>query len=89
MSKDEAIKVYNFSVLAPGLCGGKRSTKSDIRPLPDYAEWRNYPLKTGLGYDIKKKLDPVHWDIKMIIVMQYQTYPLIRALATEMAAKAV
>ena len=34
-------------------------------------------------------MDPVHRDIKMIITMQYHTYPPLRALATEMALKAV
>ena len=34
-------------------------------------------------------LYPVHCDIKMIIVVQYQSYPPLRALATEMTLKAV
>ena len=69
--------------------GVKHFIKSDIRPFPDYSKWRKNYLQTGLGYHIEKMLDPVHRDIKIIIIMEYQTYPLLRALATEMALKAV
>ena len=89
MSEDEAITVYTFSIFTPGLFGVKRSTKSEIRPLPDYAKWHNKSLQTGLGFDIDKMLDPVHQDINMIIAIQYHTYLPLRALATEMAFKAV
>ena len=34
-------------------------------------------------------VDPVHRDTKMIIAMQYQSYPPVRSLDTEMALKAV
>ena len=71
MSEDESITVYTFSIFALGLFGGKRSTKSDIGPFPDYDRWRNKSLQTGLGYNIEKILDPVHQGIKMIILMQY------------------
>ena len=43
----------------------------------------------GLVYDIEKMSDSVHQDIKMIIAMQYQSYPPVRSLDTEMALKAV
>ena len=89
MSEDEAITVYTFSIVAPGLFGGKRSTKSDIGPFPDYTKWRNKSLQTDLGYDIEKILYPVHQDTKMIITVQYNSYPPLRALATEMALKAI
>ena len=52
MSEDEAIIVYTFSIFTPGLFDGKRSTKSDIGPFPDYTKWRNKSLHKGLGYDI-------------------------------------
>ena len=71
MSEYEAITVYTFSIVDPGLFGGKRSTNSYIRPLTDYAKWRNKSLYTGLGYNIEKILDPVNQDTKMIILMQY------------------
>ena len=89
MSEDESITAYTLSIVSPGLFGGKRSTKSDIGPLPDYAYWHHKSLQTGLGYNIEKMLDPVHHEIKIIISMEYQTYPLLRALATEMALEAV
>ena len=34
-------------------------------------------------------LDPVHQDINIIIAMQYQNWPPLRALATEMELKTV
>ena len=89
ISEDEAITVYTFSIVAPGLFGGKRSTKSDIGPFPDYTKWRNKSLQTDLGYDIEKILYPVHQDTKMIITVQYNSYPPLRALATKMTLKAV
>ena len=88
-SEYEARTAYNFFIAYLPLFGGKRSTKSDIGPLPDYANWHHKSLKTGLGYNIEKMLDPVHHEIKIIISMEYQTYPLLRALATEMALEAV
>ena len=60
MSEYEAIIVYTFSIVAPGLFGGKLSTKSDIGPLPDYTKWRNKSFQTGLGYYIKEMLYQVH-----------------------------
>ena len=57
--------------------------------MPDYAKWCNKSLQTGIGYDIEKMLEPVDWYIKMIIAMQYQSYPPLRALATEIVSKAV
>ena len=89
MSEDESITAYTLSIVSPGLFGGKRSTKSDIGPLPDYAKWRNNYFQTGLGYDIEKILDPIHRDIKIIIAMKYQPSPPLRAMATEMALKTV
>ena len=89
ISEDKAITVYTLSNIAPGLFGGTRSTKSDIGPLPDYTKLRKKSLQTGLGYDIEKMLDPVHWYIKMIITIQYHSYPPLRAMATEMALKAI
>ena len=47
MSEDEAITVYTFSIVISGLFGGKRSTKSYIGPLPEYAKWRSKSLQTG------------------------------------------
>ena len=44
MYEDEAIKVYTFSIVAPGLFGVKRCTKSDIGPFPEYAKWSNKSL---------------------------------------------
>ena len=44
MSEDEAIIVYTLSIVNLGLFGGKRSTKSAIGPLPDYAKFRNKSL---------------------------------------------
>ena len=89
MSENETITLYTFSIFTPGLFDGKRSTKSDIGPFPDYTKWRNKYFQTVLGYNIDKMLDPFHWDIKMIIAIQYQSYSPIRALATEMVLKAV
>ena len=89
MYEDETITVYTLSILSPVLFGGKWSTKSDIGPLSDYDKWRNKYLQTCLGYDIEKFLGPVYRDIRMIIDVQYQPYPPLRALATEMALKAV
>ena len=89
MSEDEAITFYTLFIVQPGLSWGKRSTKSDIGILPDYTKWRNKYLQTVLGYNIDKMLDPFHWDIKMIIAIQYQSYSPIRALATEMALQAI
>ena len=86
ISEDESITVYTLSIVAPSLFGGKRSTKSDIGPLPDYTKWRNKCLQTGLVYDIEKMLDPVHQDIKIIVTMQYKSYPPLRALDTEMSS---
>ena len=34
-------------------------------------------------------LDPVHWDINMIIAMQCQPHPPLRALTTEVALQAI
>ena len=34
-------------------------------------------------------MDPVHWDIKLIIAEQYQCHPYLKALATEMALRSV
>ena len=59
-SEDESITVYTLSIVAPSLFGGKRSTKSDIGPLPDYTKRCNNYLQTVLGYDIDKMLDPVY-----------------------------
>ena len=89
MSENETITLYTFSIFTPGLFGGKRSTKPDIVPLPDYAKWRNKSLQTGIGYNINKSLEPVHQDMKIIIAIQYQPYPPLRDLATEMALKVV
>ena len=41
ISEDKSITVYTFSIVAPDLIGGKRSTKSDIGPLPQHIKWRN------------------------------------------------
>ena len=46
-------------------------------------------MQIGLGYDIEKMLDPVYLDIKIIIEMQYHTYPTLRDLTTEIALKSV
>ena len=89
ISEDKAITVYNLSIVAPGLCGGKWYTKSDIGPFPDYSKWCNKSFQTVLGYDIDKMLDPVNQDIKMIIEMQYQTYLPLSSQATETALKAI
>ena len=89
MSEDEAITFYTFSIFIPGLFGGKRSTKSYIVTLPNYTKWRNKYLQTGLGYEIEEMLDPVHWDIKMIITIKYQSYPHLRALVTEISLKSI
>ena len=89
MSEDEVIPFYTLSTFDPGLFGGKRSNKSDIGSLTDYAKWSNNSLHIGLGYDIEEMLDPVHWYIKMVISVQYQPYPHIRALDTAMALKAL
>ena len=72
MSGDEVMTVYNFSIVSPGLFGGKHSTKLDIGHLPEYIKWRNKSFQMVLGYDINKMLDIFHWDIKMITEMQYQ-----------------
>ena len=89
MYEDEAITVYTLSIFAPGLFGGKCSTKSDIGRFLDYAKWRNKSLQKGLGYNIEKMLDPVYRDIKMIIAMKYQPYPPLRVLDTKMESKAI
>ena len=89
MSEDEVKKVYTLSIADPGLFGGKCSTKSDIGPLPDYAMCCNKSLQISLGNNIENMLDPVHWDINTIVMIQYQYYPPIRALATEMALQAI
>ena len=60
MSEDKAITVYNFSIFDPGFLGGKRSTKSDTGPLPDYSKWSNKSLQIALGYNIDKTFDPLH-----------------------------
>ena len=87
--EDEAIKVYTFSIVDPGLFGGKLSIKSDIGPLTDCTKGRNKSFQTGLEYDTVKILDLFHWDIKMIIMMKYQYSLHLRALATAMALEAV
>ena len=63
MFEDEVITVYTFSIVDPDQFGCKRSTRWGMGPLPDNTKWRNKSLQTGLGYDIEKMLDPVHWDI--------------------------
>ena len=87
--EDETITVYTFSIVALGLFGDKCSSKSDIRPFPDYAKWHNNSLRPGLGYIIDIMLNPFHQDIMMIIAVQYQHYPPLWVLATEMTLKAV
>ena len=85
MSEDESITVYTLSVVVPSLFGGKRTTKSDIAYLPTYGNWRDKSLHTGLVYDLKKMLDPINQDIKLIISEQYQRHPSLKAMATETA----
>ena len=38
ISEYEVIPVYTFSIVAPGLFGGKRFAKPDIRTLPDHTK---------------------------------------------------
>ena len=71
ISEDEAITVYTFSVVVSSLFAGKRTTKSDIAYLLTYGRWIDKSLQTSLGYDFEKMLDPVHCDIKLIILEQY------------------
>ena len=85
MSEDESITVYTLSVVVPSLFGGKRTTKSDIAYLPTYGNWRDKSLHTGLVYDLKKMLDPINRDIKLIILEQYQRH----TMATETAFRSV
>ena len=49
MSEYGTIKVYTFSIVSLGLFRGKRYTKSDIGPLPDYSKWCNKSLQMGIG----------------------------------------
>ena len=86
--EDEAIKVYTFSIVDPGLFGGKLSIKSDIGPLTVCTKWRNKSFQTGIGYDIEKMLDLFHWGINMIIMMKSQYSLPLRALATAMVLEA-
>ena len=67
MSEEEAITIYNLSVVVPSLFGGIITTKSDIAYLLTYGRWIDKSLQTSLGYDFEKMLDPVHCDIKLII----------------------
>ena len=52
MSEEKSITVYTSPLFPQDLFGSKLSTKSDIRPLPDYIKWHDKSLQTGLGYDI-------------------------------------
>ena len=52
ISEDEAITVYTFYIVSPGLFEGKRSTKSEIGTLPDYTKRRKKSLQMGLVYEI-------------------------------------
>ena len=52
ISEDESITVYPLYIVAPGLLGGKHSTKSHIGPLTDFSMWRNKSFQTVLGYNI-------------------------------------
>ena len=42
-----------------------------------------------MGYYFEKNFDPVHRDIKLIIVEQYQRPPSLKALDMEMALRSV
>ena len=89
ISEYEAITVYTFSIVSPGLFGGKCSTNPDIRTLRNYTNWRKNSLQTDLGYDIEKKVGPSlsghqddHHDAIPVL-------PPLRALASEMASNAI
>ena len=89
MSEEEAITIYNLSVVVPSLFGGIITTKSDIAYLPTYVNWRYKSLWTGLVYDLEKILDTVHRYIKLFIGDKYQRHLALKSLATEMDLRLV
>ena len=49
ISKDEAINVYTFLLVVPGMFGRKRTTKSDIAYLTTSGRWRDKSFQIDLG----------------------------------------
>ena len=89
MLEDEAITFYAFSVVVSSIFEGKKKTNSYIAYLQIYVKWMDNTLQTGLGCDLEKMLDPIHWDIKLITTKQYQFHMSLKARAAEMALRSV
>ncbi len=81
-SEDESIVNYSFQSMAPPMFAGDKSTKSDIEHLKKHtADWKDKGAMSGLGYEIKKRLQGVREIILQTIMVNYSKAPNLLSLA--------